>query len=93
MPIEASALSFMHWKKGWVVECANTNYSMLSVKIDQRIDLKFLVKLNKTGSESFQTLMAVYSNVCQEHVSEWHKRFCEGQTDVEDDEYYGRPSS
>ena len=68
---------------------------MLKVKIEQRINLKFLVKLNETPSKSFQTLPEVYGEegMSRAPVFEWHKRFREGRTDVEDDERSGRPSA
>ena len=37
---------------------------MLNFKTEQRINLKFLVKLNKTSKEFFQALMEVYSEEC-----------------------------
>ena len=68
---------------------------MLSVKIKQRINMTFLVKLNKTASKSFQTLTKVYKEECMSRacVFEWHKRFCEGPTDVKDDKRSRRPST
>ena len=68
---------------------------MLSVKIEQRINLAFLVKLSKIASESFETLSEVYGKKCMSRarVFEWHKRFREGRTDVEDDELSRRPST
>ena len=66
---------------------------MICSKIEQRINLKFLVKLNKTATESFRMLTEVYGEECMSRarVFEWHKRFCEGREDVEDDERSGRP--
>ena len=68
---------------------------MLSIKIEQRIYLKFLVKLNKTASKSFQTLTEVYGKECVSRacVFEWHKRFCKNWTDVKDDKHSRRPST
>jgi histone-lysine N-methyltransferase SETMAR len=66
---------------------------MICSKIEQRINLKFLVKLNKTATESFRMLTEVYGEECMSRarVFEWHKRFCEGREDVEDDDRSGRP--
>lgn len=43
--------------------------------------LKFLMKLNKTATESFRLLAEVYGKECMSlaYVFEWHKRFCEVQ--------------
>jgi hypothetical protein len=64
------------------------------VKIEQRINLKFLVKLKKkTLTECFQVLKEVYDDNIMPctRVFEWHKRFTEKQEEVEDDERLGRP--
>ena len=54
-----------------------------------------MVKLNKIASECFQTLTEVYGKECMSraHVFEWHKRFCEDWTDVEDDKHSECPST
>nr|CAH7719676.1 unnamed protein product [Callosobruchus chinensis] len=66
---------------------------MISLKIEQRINLKFLVKLGKSPSECFQLLKEVLGDNCMSRtrVFEWHKRFSEGREEVEDDERTGRP--
>lgn len=66
---------------------------MPSLKIEQRVNLKFLVKLNKTATESFCLLKQVYGeqSLSRSQVFEWHRRFKEGREDVEDDEHSGRP--
>uniref|UniRef100_A0A4W6DFL3 Mos1 transposase HTH domain-containing protein n=1 Tax=Lates calcarifer TaxID=8187 RepID=A0A4W6DFL3_LATCA len=63
---------------------------MISLKVEQRINLKFLVKLNKTAAESFHTLYGEHCMSCA-CVFEWHKRFCEGREDVQDDEHSELP--
>jgi hypothetical protein len=66
------------------------------MKIEQCINLKFLVKLKKiTPTECFQLLKEVYcDNVMScTRVSEWHKRFMEGREEVEDDEHPRCPST
>lgn len=57
---------------------------MVSSETEQRINLKYLVKLNKTATECFRMLTQV-------HGEEEHKRYCEGREDVEDDERWGCP--
>lgn len=66
---------------------------MISLKIEQRINLKFLVKLKKSPTECFQLLKEVFGDNCMSRtqVFEWHKRFVEGREVVEDDERSGRP--
>jgi ribosome-binding protein aMBF1 (putative translation factor) len=65
------------------------------MKIEQRINLKFIVKLRKTPTECFRLLKDVYSDnvMSRTQVSESHKRFMEGWDKVEDDERPGRPST
>ncbi|XP_022175304.1 putative uncharacterized protein FLJ37770 [Myzus persicae] len=68
---------------------------MLDIKIEQRVNIKFLVKLKKTAAESFRMLCEVYGEEClsKARVFEWHKRFCSGRKDVEDDDRSGRPTT
>ncbi|KAJ8958247.1 hypothetical protein NQ318_017390 [Aromia moschata] len=53
---------------------------MLSVQMEQRDNLKFLVKLGETFTEAYAMLKEVYGNEClsSTQVSEWFKRFKEG---------------
>ena len=66
---------------------------MVSVKIEQRINLKFLVKLKKSATECYQLLKEVFGDntLSRTRVFEWHRRFSEGREEVEDDERPGRP--
>jgi hypothetical protein len=61
------------------------------MKIEQRINLKCLVKLKKY----FQLLKEVYGDnvMLGMRVFVWHKRFMQGKEDIEDDERPGRPST
>ncbi|KAE9521254.1 hypothetical protein AGLY_018346 [Aphis glycines] len=59
-------------------------------KIEQRINLKFLVKLGKSATKSFNLLTEVYGDSDHDH---WHKRFREGREEVEDNQRVGRPCS
>ncbi|XP_025415359.1 protein GVQW3-like [Sipha flava] len=65
---------------------------MLDLKIEQRVNIKFLVKLKKTATESFRMLSEVYGEecLCRAHVFEWYKRFSSGREDVEADDRPGR---
>ena len=62
---------------------------------EQRINLKFLVRLGKTPSDALGMLQEVYGDetMSRSRVFEWHKRFKEGREDVEDDSRSGRPST
>ncbi|EGI58630.1 FLJ37770-like protein [Acromyrmex echinatior] len=67
---------------------------MISV-IEQRIVVKFHVKLGKTSTETYNLLKEVYGHEClsRARVFEWFKRFQDGREDVEDDSRPGRPST
>ena len=60
--------------------------------IEQRIYIKFCVKLGKTATETLKMLRDVYEDsfMSRTRVFEWHKRFVEGGDDVEDDLKSGR---
>ncbi|KAJ8955159.1 hypothetical protein NQ318_009052 [Aromia moschata] len=68
---------------------------MLSVQMEQRVNLKFLVNLEKTFIEAYAILKEVYKNKClfRTQVFEWFKRFKEGRETTEDDQRPGRPST
>ena len=63
--------------------------------MEQRINLKFLVKLRKTPIECFKLLKEVYGEDVMSimQIFEWHKRFEKGREEVEDDPKTGRPST
>jgi hypothetical protein len=58
---------------------------MLSVKVQQRVNVKFIAKLGKPTTEAYGLLMEVYGDECLSHtqVFEWFKRFKEGKGDTE----------
>ena len=65
------------------------------MSVEQRIYLKFLVRLGKTPTEALKLLQEVYgdnttSRTC---LFEWHRRFKKGREEVEDDLRSGRPST
>ncbi|XP_018301780.1 histone-lysine N-methyltransferase SETMAR-like [Mycetomoellerius zeteki] len=68
---------------------------MVSVTIEQRIVVKFHVKLGKTATETYNLLTQVYGHEClsRARVFEWFKRFQDGREDVKDDSRPGRPST
>ena len=59
--------------------------------IEQRINIKFCVKLGKTVTETLKMLRDIYGDSSRTRVFEWHKQFVEGRDDVEDDPKSGRP--
>ena len=71
------------------------NLTRQAMTTEQRINLKFLVRLGKTPSDTLEMLQEVYGDETMSHsrVFEWHKRFKEGREDVEDDSKSGRLST
>ena len=61
--------------------------------IEQRMNIKFCIKLGKTATRILKMLSDVYgdSSISRTRVFEWHKRFVEDREDVEDDPKSGRP--
>ncbi|KAB0370639.1 hypothetical protein FD755_017048 [Muntiacus reevesi] len=61
--------------------------------LEQRISIKFCVKLNKSASETHHLLKEAYGNevMSRARVFDWHKRFKEGREDIRDDARSGRP--
>lgn len=62
---------------------------------EQRINVKFLVKLKKTPTECYKLLKEAYgeNSLSRARVFEWYKRFSEGRESSEDDQRPGRPVS
>ncbi|KAM6159067.1 protein GVQW3 [Rhynchocyon petersi] len=61
--------------------------------LEQRISIKFCVKLNKSASETHHLLKEAYGDevMSRARVFDWHKRFKEGRENVRDDARSGRP--
>ena len=64
------------------------------MSLDQGINLTFLVKLEEMLMKSLQTLQEAYGDqaMSRARVFEWHRRFREGEEDVEDKPRSGRSS-
>jgi len=64
---------------------------MSQLELEQRTNIKFLVKLGKSGNEIREMLMQVYrDNVMKKTaVYKWVKRFSEGRDSVTDEERSG----
>ena len=62
--------------------------------IEQRAAIKFCVKFNHSASKTSDMLKTAYGDACLSRTSvfEWHKRFREGRTSLEDDPRSGRSS-
>ena len=65
------------------------------MSFEQRINLKFLVRLGKALTETFKLLQEVYKDatMSRTRIFEWDKRFKEGREDVEDDLRSGWPAT
>ena len=52
---------------------------MLSANVEQRVNIKFLTKLGKSATETYNLLTEVYGDQClsRTHVFEWFKKFKE----------------
>ena len=66
---------------------------MSDCQSEQRVNIKFLVKLKKSATETFQLLTEAYGEDCMSRapVFEWHKRFSEGRESVNDDDRPDHP--
>jgi len=66
----------------------------MDVKLEQRANIKFFVKLGKSGAETFEMIRCAYGNEAMSRARcfEWHARFKRGRTSLEDDERSGRSS-
>ena len=60
----------------------------MSVFQEQRICVKFCVKIGKSVTETFEMLKIAFGEeaMCRTQTYEWWKRFKEGQTSVVDDD-------
>jgi len=60
---------------------------MTECKSEQQVNIKFLVKLKKSATGTFQLLTEAYDEDCMSRarVSEWHKRFSEDRESLKDE--------
>jgi hypothetical protein len=67
----------------------------MDVKLEQRENFKFYVKLGKSEAETFEMIQRAYGNEAMSRTRcfEWHAFFKRGRTSLEDDERSGRPST
>lgn len=64
-------------------------------KLEQRANIKFCFKLNKSATETHQMLRQAYGDTAVTHktVCKWLGRFKEGKESLDDDDRSGRPST
>ncbi|XP_076324799.1 protein GVQW3-like isoform X1 [Tachypleus tridentatus] len=62
---------------------------------EQRLAVKFCVKLGKSATETFGMLNTAYGDVAMKRTAyfKWHERFRDGLQSIEGDERPGRPST
>jgi len=67
----------------------------MDVILEQRANVKFYVKLDKSGAETFEMIRRAYGNEAMSRARclEWHARLKRSRTSLEDDERSGRPST
>ena len=65
------------------------------MSVEQRINLKFVVRLGKTPTEALKLVQEVHSDntMSRTRLFGWHRRFKEGREEVEDDHRSVRPST
>ena len=65
------------------------------MKLEQRANINFCVKLGKSGAETFEMIRRAYRREAMSRAKcfEWHARFKRGRTSLEDDERSRRPST
>ena len=68
---------------------------MSDKNLEQRINIKFCVKIGKSASEMLALLTVAYGEYAMKKSSvfEWHKRFKEGREDVKDDPRSEQPKT
>jgi hypothetical protein len=68
---------------------------MLSVNVEQCVNVKFCVRIGKSATDTYDMLKKVYGDLCLPHtqVFEWFIRFKEGREEIGDDQRPGCPST
>ena len=68
---------------------------MLSANVEQHVNIKFLTKLGKSATETYNLLTEVYGDQClsRTQVLEWFKKFKGGREYAGDDLKSCRPST
>jgi len=68
---------------------------MSDKNLEQRINIRFCVKIGKTASETLAILTVAYGEYAMKKLSvfEWHRWFKEGREDVQHDPRSGQPKT
>ena len=68
---------------------------MLELELEQRTDIKFLVRLGKSGNEIGEMIVQVYGDNAIKKIAvyKWMKHFSEGRDSVTDEERSGQPAT
>ena len=68
---------------------------MSDKNLEQRINIKFCVKIGKSASETLVLLTVAYGEYAMKKSSvfEWHRQFKDGREDVQDEPRSGRPKT
>jgi hypothetical protein len=63
----------------------------IDVKVEQRVNIKFCVKLGKSEAETSEMIRRAYRNqaMCCARCFKWHACFKRGRTSLEDNERSG----
>jgi hypothetical protein len=74
--------------------CLHTCDFSMDMKLEQRTNIKFCVKLSKSGADTFEMILRAYRNEAMScaRCFDWHACFKRGRTSLEDDERSGRTS-
>jgi len=67
----------------------------MSEEHEQRVCIKFCVKLGRNGAETFEMLRTAFGEkrLSRARIFEWHKRFKEGRDSVDNNPRSGRPTT
>lgn len=73
------------YKKVYFVRASEVT---MNDKFEVHANIKFLVKLNKTATETYEMICEAYGSnfMSRARVFEWHRRFRKGREEVKDDE-------
>jgi hypothetical protein len=68
---------------------------VLSVTVEQRVNVEFYVRFRKSATEKYNLLKNVYGDDCLFHtrVFEWLNWFKEGREEIGDDQHPGQSST
>jgi hypothetical protein len=68
---------------------------MSNKNLEQWMNIKFCVKIGKSTGQILALLTMAYSEcpMKKSSIFEWHRRFKEGQEDVQDDPRSGQPKT